>query len=375
MLPLNPERGEQMNIRTSQPAQRTAFPGALVLMLLLLLLPGARLQAQDPFLPTPVQTVSTVPANGDLNPYGAAFVPSGFPGGALKGGDLLVSNFNNAQNLQGTGTTIVRITPGGSTSTFFQGQAGLGLTTALAALQGGIVLVGNMPTTDGTCATAAAGSLLVIDRHGNLLANLQGADLDGPWDLTVNDNGPQAQIFVSNVLSGTVTRLDVKVRPTGLIVENRVRIASGYVHRCDPAALVLGPTGLVYDSALDLLYVASTADNEIFAVRGAGTRRSDRGKGRAVDKDAVHLHGPIAMALAPNGHLLAAQGDAVNADANQPSEVVEFTTAGEFVKELQLDPKPDAAFGIAVQTSGHVAHFAAVNDNNNTVTIWTLPAP
>jgi hypothetical protein len=81
------------------------------------------------------------------------------------------------------------------------------------------------------------------------------------------------------------------------------------------------------------------------------------------------------MALAPNGHLLAAQGDAVNTDANQPSEVVEFTTAGEFVKQLQLDPKPDAAFGIAVQTSGHVAHFAAVNDNNNTVTIWTLPAP
>ena len=61
----------------------------------------------EPFLPSPVVTVSTVPPNGDVNPYGVAFVPLGFPtGGALAPGDVLVSNFNNNQNLQGTGTTI-----------------------------------------------------------------------------------------------------------------------------------------------------------------------------------------------------------------------------------------------------------------------------
>jgi hypothetical protein len=32
--------------------------------------------------------------------------------GALRQGDLLVSNFNNSANLQGTGTTIVQIPPG-----------------------------------------------------------------------------------------------------------------------------------------------------------------------------------------------------------------------------------------------------------------------
>src|SRR5260370_13168303 len=78
------------------------------------------------------QTFSTVPANGDQNPYGVAFVPQDIkPGGVLQPGDILVSNFNNSDNLQGTGTTIIRITPSGERSVFFQGSKGLGLTTAL----------------------------------------------------------------------------------------------------------------------------------------------------------------------------------------------------------------------------------------------------
>jgi hypothetical protein len=57
-------------------------------------------------------TVSTTPPSGDLNPYGVAFVPAGFPaGGNIAAGDVLVADFNNSSNLQGTGTTIVSITP------------------------------------------------------------------------------------------------------------------------------------------------------------------------------------------------------------------------------------------------------------------------
>src|ERR1019366_2177332 len=53
----------------------------------LLLLCGAVQQVNGqsfgpaPFLPSPVQVVSTIPSNGDINPYGVAFVPRGFPGG------------------------------------------------------------------------------------------------------------------------------------------------------------------------------------------------------------------------------------------------------------------------------------------------------
>ena len=75
-------------------------------------------------LPFSTLVESTVPTNGDVNPYGVAFVPNGFPaGGLLNPGDLLVSNFNDAQNIQGTGTTIIKVAPNGQTSLFFKGNA------------------------------------------------------------------------------------------------------------------------------------------------------------------------------------------------------------------------------------------------------------
>ncbi|HLJ10297.1 MAG TPA: hypothetical protein VKU82_03870 [Planctomycetaceae bacterium] len=260
---------------------------------------------------TPV-TASTIPANGDLNPYGTAFVPQGFvKGGVLQPGDLLVSNFNNSSNLQGTGTTIVRVTPSGQTSTFFQGQAGLGLTTALGVLKGGFVIVGNVPTTDGTGATAQQGSLLILDKNGHVVETLTNSKLlDGPWDLTVNDNGVFAQVFVSNVLSGTVTRIDMLVLP-GLgkpLVLDETQIASGFTHRTDPAALLLGPTGLAFDAKTDTLFVASTADNEVFAIHNAAFRFSDAGTGKVIYQDSTHLHGPLALVLAPNGDLIVSNG-------------------------------------------------------------------
>src|SRR5690348_5285098 len=111
---------------------------------ILLLFTGTALWAQSnggAFLPDQVRSASTIPAIGDVNPYGVAFVPPAFPtGGSATPGNILVSNFNNSQNLQGTGTTIVDIPPGGPVQPFFQGPAGLGLTTALNILQKGFVL-------------------------------------------------------------------------------------------------------------------------------------------------------------------------------------------------------------------------------------------
>src|ERR1700676_5147906 len=61
---------------------------------------------------------STVPANGDVNPYGVARVEQ--TAGKLKAGHILVSNFNNSANLQGTGSTIVEVAPDGSVDLFTQ---------------------------------------------------------------------------------------------------------------------------------------------------------------------------------------------------------------------------------------------------------------
>src|ERR1700722_7968563 len=58
--------------------------------------------AQANVLPLPAPQASTVPSNGDVNPYGVAFVPPSVPtNGLLQQGGILVSNFNNNQNLQG----------------------------------------------------------------------------------------------------------------------------------------------------------------------------------------------------------------------------------------------------------------------------------
>jgi hypothetical protein len=208
---------------------------------------------------------------------------------------------------------------------------------------------------------------------GNLVATLANSSfLDGPWDLTINDQGNNAQVFVSSVINGTITRLDVFVGDGKFHLIGANQIAHGYAHRSDPAALVIGPTGLAYNAFLDLLYVASTGDNEIFAIPFAAHTNKDVMLGMPVYKDSTHLHGPLGLLLAPNGHLITANGDAVNPGGTQ-NALVEFTPFGQFVAQHQVDPGPvGAAFGLAVVDGPFSFRFAAVNDNQNTLNIWSL---
>lgn len=328
------------------------------------------------FLPSPARSVSTVPPIGDVNPYGVAFIGRNFLSGAgpLRPGDILVSNFNNKNNLQGTGTTIVRIPAQGSAPTvFFQGTAPLGLSTGLATLQYGLVLVCNLPTLDGTAATAKAGSLLVINNRGQLIQTFTSEQINGPWDMTVIDRGDRASAFFANAIDGTVSRIDFAVSEKGLTKLDHYTIASGFQHQPDPAALFDAPTGLVYDGKHDTLYVASTLDNAVFAVPDATKRNSSDGPGYVIYDDPTHLHGALAMAEAPNGHLLVTNNDVINPDSNQPSEIVEFTKDGNFVKEIPVDPNQGGSFGLAVHMNQDgTATLAAVDDNTATITIWTL---
>ena len=334
---------------------RTIFTAAIKLSetaaLCGILAAAAFAQTVQPVFPLPLPVVSTIPSNGDVNPYGVFFVPRNIAsGGVLEPGDILVSNFNNKENLQGTGTTILRVTAPGQTSTFFQGKPGLGLTAALGVVRAGVVFVGNLPTADGTSNTLQPTSLLVIDRKGNLLSSLTDKNLvAGPWGMAVHDQGSSAQIFFSNVLNGTITRLDVSFSENGesVAVRHAYTIANGYNHRTDPAALVLGPSGVSYDAQHDILYVASSADNAIYAVPDAGSRTdAGAGTGKVIYQDATHLHGPLDLVMAPNGHLVVANSDGSNANPNQPSELVEFTVNGQFVGEQSVDPNNGGAFGV-----------------------------
>jgi DNA-binding beta-propeller fold protein YncE len=274
-----------------------------------------------------IATISTtVPANGDVNPYGVAQVP--LTRGRLVAGQFLISNFNNASNAQGTGTTIVEIAPDGALSQFAEINpakvscpGGIGLTTALVALRSGYVFVGSLPTVGGASSTAEAGCLIVLDSWGNVVETFSGHGINGPWDMTALDLDGVAVLFVTNVLDGTVAAAgDVVNRGTVLrmlldfpeghaprLLDSAV-IAFGYPQRTDPNALVIGATGVAFNADSGVLYVADTLNNRIAAIGDALFRFLPAGIGATVSQGGS-LNAPLGLALTPDNRLIAANGD------------------------------------------------------------------
>lgn len=321
---------------------------------------------------------STVPANGDLNPYGVVTVRHS--DGALVRGDTLVSNFNNAENLQGTGSTIVELAPNGALTVFAHLEpaalpgscpGGVGLTTALGILPHGYVVVGSLPTSNGQAGTARAGCLIVLDSHGDPVETIAGPPIDGPWDLATESFGDLSAVFVTNVLNGTVASGETPTNGGTIarllllttrahapaVLDDRV-IASGFPERTDPAALVIGPTGVALGRN-DILYVADTLGNRIAAVPDALLRRSALGGGGATVSSGGALAGPLGLTLAPGGDILTANaGD---------GKIVETTASGAQVASFDTGAGAGGLFGLALTPEHDGVLF--VNDAENTLDV------
>ncbi len=328
---------------------------------------------------------STVPGSGDQNPYGTFVVPTSV--GNLVQGDILVSNFNNGANLQGTGTTIMEVSPDGKTVNVFaqinastlpgKCPGGVGLTTALVALQRGWVIVGSLPTTDGMSDTAQAGCLIVLDSKGNVVETFTGSLINGPWDMTVSDAGSKAALFVTNVLNGTVAaggkvvnqgtvlriNLDVPNQGNGMPSrQGTTVIGSGFSERTDPAALVIGPTGVGLGSN-GTLYVADSLNNRIAAIPHALTRNTTAHAGNDVTANGA-INDPLGLTIAPNGDILVANGN--------NGRIVETTPSGTQVAKKLVDntgtpPGAGCLFGLAVVPNGSGVYF--VDDCTNTLNL------
>jgi hypothetical protein len=326
---------------------------------------------------------STVPHNGDVNPYGVAVVPLSI--GRLRAGNILVSNFNDKKNLQGTGTSIVQISPQGELSLFAEIDArslpgpcpgGVGLTTALVVLRSGWVIVGSLPTSDGMSATMQAGCLLIVNSDGRVVKTLSGGEINGPWDMTALDQGDSALLFVTTVLNGTVAggggvvnggtvvRIAVSVDSSGVSELSRTMIGEGFGERTDPSALVVGPTGV--GLAVDgTLYVADSVSSRIVAIDNAVSRRHPT-HGTVVSSGGA-LNDPLALEIAPNGDILTTNGG----DGN----LVETTPGGNQVAVQVLDTTPappgppgnGTLFGLAVAPGGAGVYFA--DDGTNTLNL------
>jgi hypothetical protein len=277
---------------------------------------------------------STVTENGDLNPYAVVVAP--VSAGKVMKDDVLVDNFNNISNMQGTGTTIVGYRPDTKQTYLFarlpqslpQCPGGIGLTTAMTMLKTGWVIVGSTPSKDGTTATRGDGCLLVLDPNGNVVSVWSGPTINDPWgNMAVTDNGTTATLFISMAgfeLKGpgvkdpatglpvihrraTVLRLELSV-PSGKppVLLSQTVIGDGFANRADLDNFLLGPTGLAL-AADDTLYVTDGLDNVITAIPNASTRADSAGTGRVVTRDGL-LSWPLAMAWSPEGHLLVCNG-------------------------------------------------------------------
>lgn len=376
--------------------------GFALLSVVGLALAGGGLAAADSStllgLSTITSIASTVPANGDINPYGVAHV--GTTTGNLVAGNILVSNFNDSANLQGTGTTIMQVAPDGSASLFAQIDAnalpascpgGVGLTTALAVLQTGWVVVGSLPTTDGMPDTIGAGCLIVLNSTGSPVETFSGNMINGPWDMTVNDSGQTAALFVTNVLNGTVAaggnlvnegtvlRIDLTVTQNTMPqVQSMTVVGSGFPERTDPAALVIGPTGVGLSPACPdgggdcaspvpadarVLYVADSLDNRIAVIPQALTRTTSGNIGTTLAQGGG-LNDPLGLTVAPNGNILTVNGN--------NGFITEFSPDGRRIAIRLLDhtgappPGNGTLFGLLFNSDLGVVF---VDDGSNTLNV------
>jgi hypothetical protein len=331
--------------------------------------------------------ISTVPDNGDQNPYAIVVAP--VSAGSVQKDDVLVTNFNNDGNLQGLGTTIVDYNPTTKKLSTFaalprnlaQCPGGVGLTTAMTMLKTGWVIVGSAPSADGTTKTKGPGCLIVLDSSGKVAGTIAGETINMPWgNMATIDEGETATLFVSNagfdvgspdgdprvVNEATVVRIKLAIADGKLpTVVSQTVVASGFGAQPNKDVFVIGPTGLALGPD-GTLYVSDATGNRINAIWDATTRDHSAGVGRTVTKDGL-LQRPLAMAVAPNGHLLVVNG--LN------GQVVEIDPAsGDQIKARWIDPnkaqKPPGSgdlFGIAMTPAGDGFYY--VEDEANTLVL------
>ena len=336
---------------------------------------------------------STITDNGDENPYAVVVVPNDM--GTLKQNDVLVDNFNNISNLQGTGTSIVRYRPSTGNTRLFaqlpqhlaQCPGGVGLTTAMAVLSSGWVIVGSAPSTDGTTATKGDGCLLVFDASGKLTETWADKNINDPWgNISWQQHGNHATLFISMAGFGlpgpdvldpstrlpvvkhqaTVLRLNLDI-PNGKppTIVNETVIGDHYAQRADRDNFLFGPTGTALGKD-DTLYVTDGLENAIYAIDHASTRSTAQGTGRLLTENGL-LAWPLAMLMTPQQHLIVLNGkngQAVEVDAASGKQIYAHWLNAD---QAQSPPGNGDLFGGALTPDGTGLYY--VEDDINALAI------
>jgi hypothetical protein len=330
------------------------------------------------------QVASTVPSNGDTNPYDMAVVP--FSKGKLVAGDVLVVNFNNAGGTPGAGTTVVEIDPStGETSTFYQGTKTIVGPIGIAINPtNDIVWLGDYgPANAAGIYDGASANVAVITPTGSLAATYDNqttgfAAFEGVWGMAESEHDGRVSFYWTNAGDGTtgtgggvVWRIDPLSGVAGQPLQSSYQLVGGglgYVNaQGTTAATAGGPQGMAYDARNGTLYVTDDATNQILAIShaaGGGPFTTH------VVASGGMLETPQNIAINPtNGDLLVVNG-AVNND------LLEYTPAGKLVawRDLLPNEQAGALFGLsATINSAHQLVIYFGDDDTNT--LWSLTGP
>ena len=338
-----------------------------------------------------ITVTTTVTSNGDLNPYAVIVAP--VSAGKIQQGDVLVDNFNNLSNLQGTGTTIIDYSPATKRTSLVANlpqklakcPGGVGLTTAMTMLKSGWIIVGSTPSTDGTTRTKGDGCLLVLDPNGQFAAVWAGPNINDPWgNMATIDDGSTATLFISMagfdvpgpevrdpktgyqpiINKATVLRLQLAIPPgqPPQILSQTV-VANGFGQKADRDVFLVGPTGLALGPD-NTLYVSDALGNRIVAIPDATTRTTSAGTGRVVTEGGL-LRRPLALILTADGHLLACNaqnGQVVEIDIKSGQQLYAQWID---INQAQSPPGNGDLFGMALTPDGKGFYY--VEDDMNTL--------
>ena len=337
-----------------------------------------------------ITRTTTVTTNGDLNPYAVVVAP--VSAGKIQQGDVLVDNFNDISNLQGTGTTIIDYNPATRRTSLFanlpqklaQCPGGVGLTTAMTMLKTGWIIVGSTPSTDGTTRTKGDGCLLILDPNGRLAGVWTGPNINDPWgNMATVDNGSTATLFISMagfdvpgpevrdargfqvvVNKATVLRLQLTIPPgRPPQITNQTVVGQWFRSEGGQGCFLVGPTGLAL-APDNTLYVSDALGNRIVAISDATTRTTSAGTGRVVTQGGL-LQRPLALILTPDGHLLACNalnGQVVEIDLKSGQQLYAQWID---INQAQSPPGNGDLFGMALTPDGKSFYY--VEDDMNTL--------
>lgn len=302
---------------------------------------------------------STVdPKLHQVNPYGLAIAPS--TNGDFTAGDVVVCNFNDKKNVQGTGYTVVTLhpKPGSTPKEVSEDKLLLGC-DAITLTPGDIIFAAAFTANDDP----------FLGDNGKLVANQKGKPFDRPFgQIYAQTTSGTASVFESNAADGTIVRINL-----GSTITYDV-IAKGFKVNHGKPGSILGPSGLSYNPNGDILYIVDGADNTVVSFSKASTipnggitvEKGGKFKGpSASDAHLVYsgapLDAPISSALFFNGNLVVGN----TGNPNGINYMIELSPAGKVLYKRNVDKgAAGAIFGMATAGTSAANTQLFFNDDN-----------